>query len=287
MEWLHHVPDVVWAALSGAVVASGISLFTTILSNRNSRKQLRMQLQDNGLQRDRDRAMALRRDVYLPASEALTRMQAALGQLTDIGADQARIGRHISTGMGILYKAHLVANAPTVRALMAYQAAFMPVYLEVIMLRSSLVVHKMGIETQQKFIDRADAEYQRIVQIMKQHNIAGSTDRAAFERLNAQSVVELQALKTHSDKQSVLRSQLFAGQMALGEKLAEALAKTAAVLPDALISCRHELEMPIDDPIEYRSLFEQQQSAAREIMLEAVRGTRKLANAMSDPTATD
>jgi hypothetical protein len=39
MEWLHHVPDVVWAALSGAVVASGISLFTTILSNRNSRKK--------------------------------------------------------------------------------------------------------------------------------------------------------------------------------------------------------------------------------------------------------
>ena len=72
MDWIHHVPDPVWAALIGAIIASGVSFVVTILSNRNSRKQLQMQLDENARQRDRERTMTLRRDVYLPATEAIT-----------------------------------------------------------------------------------------------------------------------------------------------------------------------------------------------------------------------
>lgn len=84
LDALHHVPEVVWAALIAALVA----FTSTVLSNRNSRKQLKLQLDDNALQRDRDRTMCLRRDVYLPAAEALARLQGALGKLTSVNADQ-------------------------------------------------------------------------------------------------------------------------------------------------------------------------------------------------------
>jgi hypothetical protein len=158
MEWMHHLSDTVWAALTGAAIASGVSLLTSILSNRNSRKQLRMQLQDNALQRDRDRAMALRRDVYLPAAEAIAHMQVTLGRLLDLDVDQTEIGRQMCADLSTLAKVHLVAKEPTVKALMAHQAVFMPGYLELTILRGTLLIHKAGIANHQKYIDGAEAD---------------------------------------------------------------------------------------------------------------------------------
>jgi SAM-dependent MidA family methyltransferase len=245
-----------------------------------------MQLDDNSLQRDRDRTMTLRRDVFLPGAEAIARMQAALAQLTNLDADVVQIGQHIADNLGALAKVHLAASESTVRALLRYQKNFMSAYSEIIMIRSALLITKSGIADHQKYIDRADEEIQRIVQLMKQHNIAGSTDQAAFGRLVDQSKIEQDARKNHSEKQSTLRQKLFAGQMGLGEKLAELAIESSGLIPDALISCRQELELPID-AVEYRKLYEEQQEAARAMMREVVRRTRDLvaSSAQSDANA--
>jgi hypothetical protein len=74
-DFLHHVPEVVWSAL----IAASVAFFTTTLSNRNSRAQLQMQLDATARREKIEREMALRRDVYLPATEAITRASASLG----------------------------------------------------------------------------------------------------------------------------------------------------------------------------------------------------------------
>jgi hypothetical protein len=73
---LHRVPDVVWAAL----IAAGVAFLTTTLSNRNSRKQLKMQLDSSAQHQKLEREMALRRDVYLPVAEAIPRMNGCIGR---------------------------------------------------------------------------------------------------------------------------------------------------------------------------------------------------------------
>jgi len=70
----HHVPETVWAAL----IAAGVAFLTTTLSNRNSRKQLQMQLTHNAGQQKQEREMALRRDVHLPVIEAIVRARTEL-----------------------------------------------------------------------------------------------------------------------------------------------------------------------------------------------------------------
>lgn len=235
--------------------------------------------------RQREREISLRRDVYLPAAKAIARIQATLGLLTDINADQMAIGRRLAVKFGTLAKAHLVASESTVRALMNYQTALMSAYLELLVLRGPLVLKKIAIESHQKYIDRADAGLQRIDQLMKQHNISGNADQAAFERLVAQSKIEQNARKSHSDKQSALHKELALGQIALTERMAELAVNTARLIPDALLSCRQELSLPID-PVEYRRLYEAQQEAARMIMSEAARRSRDLV-AAADSISTD
>ena len=294
------VPLAVWLTLAASVVVAVVSAATAIVvmwrSNVNSRRILREQLErgaeqfgrqmeHDARQRGLEREMSLRRDVYLPVADAIVRIQAALGQLTDIRADQLAIGRRVAIDLGALAKTHLVASESTLRAVMKYQKALMPAYLELIMLRGPLVVKRTGMEDHQKYIDRADAELQRIVQLMKQHNISGNTDRAAFDRLVAQSEIEQKTRKGHSDKQLALHKEMALGQIALAETMGVLAVKIANLIPDAIISCRQELGLPIDQA-EYRKLYAEQQEAALEMMREAARRGREFM-AASDSAPAD
>jgi hypothetical protein len=307
------VPLAVWLTLLASVLVGILSSATTIIvmwrSNANSRKNLHEQLNHNAKQardqliqdsnhfgnqldhderqRNRERAMALRRDVYLPAADALAHIQLSLGHLTDLNADQMAIGRQLAVDLGTLAKTHLVASEATVRALMIYQKALMPAYTELVLLRAPLLIKKAAIDDHQKYIDRADAEIQRIVQLMKQHNISGNTDKAAFDRLVAQSTIEQNARKNHSDKQLALHRDMGLGQIALAERMAKLVADTASLIPDAIIFCRQELELPID-PVEYRNLYAEQQGAAKRVMTEAIRrGREMIAAAAADKESSD
>jgi hypothetical protein len=279
-DWMPHLPDAVW----GAVVGASIALLTTFLNNRHSRKQLRMQLADNALQRDRDRTISLRRDVYLAAAEAMNRIQTSLGQLTNTDTKPTTIGRELSMNLGFLGKVHLVATEPTVKALMAYQREMGVAFAEVVIMRGALDLKKTGIEAHQKYMDRADAERWKLIDQMKQHNLSGSLDHAAFDRLKDQAEIEKQAFDTHSEQQKTLRQELFAGQMEMGEKSTDLAAKAAAQIPDVLIACREELELPIDAD-GYRTMFAEQQNAAREVTRQAVRSARKMAGIEQTPIA--
>jgi len=258
---LHHVPDVLWGALIAALVA----FTSTMLSNRNSRKQLRMQLSSNALQQDRERAMALRRDVYLPAAEALARCQGALGRLTDVNADQKAIARQLVVDLATFAKIHLVASESTIFALMTYQKTFMPAYFELLELRAPLMNRQRAIEEQQTFMDAAIAEHKQIVQLMRDHNLSGSSDTALMDRLKLQSQSLLQRHNQYNEQQTALGREQSVAQLNIVEKLTEILERTAPLVPDTLLSARHDIDMPIDDA-RYRKLYGEQQEAALHMM---------------------
>jgi hypothetical protein len=255
------VPDTVWAAL----IAASVAFVTTTLSNRNSRKQLAMQLKHNADQQKLEREMALRRDVYLPAVEAVSRIQASMSRLMDVKEDQTALGRSMVDNTATLLKAHLVAQQPTVTALMKFQRAVMPGYVQMLVKRTPLVVRKTQIELTQGFLDASIAEHQRIVQLMKEHNIAGSTDRAAMERLNLQAKNELENHSRHLATMNELNAQQGADLLALGAVLTNWLEEHSSLLTEALLCARRDLELPIDEA-EYRRLSAEQQSAALAVM---------------------
>ncbi len=258
---LFHVPDTVWAAL----IAASVAFVTTTLSNRNSRKQLRMQQDHNAGQQRLEREMSLRRDVYLPAIEAVSRIQASMSRLMDVKEDQTALGRSMVDNTAMLLKAHLVAQQPTVTALMKFQKAVMPGYVQMLVRRAPLVVRKTQIDLTQGYMDSAIAEHQRIVQLMKEHNIAGSSDRAAMERLNVQAKNELENHSRHTATMKELNAQQGADVLKLGAALSDWLEEHSSLLPEALLCARRDLALPIDEA-EYRRLSAEQQSAAIAVM---------------------
>lgn len=268
---LHHVPDTVWAAL----IAAGVAFVTTTLSNRHSRKELRMQLDHNASERDRDRAMALRRDVYLPAIEAVTRTQAALGQVVDLNADVSALSKQMVADFSTIAKVHLIAGEATVRGLLAFQKALMPAYFELLTRRASLDLRRGAIATEQSLFDRALAEHQKLTQMMQQINLANSPDApAAMERVKAQADIQMKEMKAHAGKEAALHAEQMADHLSVMQRLTELSSGVAELMPETLLSARAELDLPIDPDL-YKRLFVEQQEAVQNTISEFVEGLRK------------
>jgi hypothetical protein len=71
---------IIWSGLIGALVA----LMGTLLANWNSRCQLRMQHMHDAKQAELERAMSLRREVYMEAANWLTYMRQSFARYPDV-----------------------------------------------------------------------------------------------------------------------------------------------------------------------------------------------------------
>jgi uncharacterized membrane-anchored protein YhcB (DUF1043 family) len=263
-----------YAAAGAAVLSSIVTFVSSSLSNRNSRKQIERQLEHSANQRDRDRAMTLRRDVYLPAVEAVVRTAGALGQLIDLTADASALGTQLIADFATMAKVHLVASESTVRELLTFQKALTPAWIELLALRASLVARQQSIAVHGSLIDGTLAEKRHLVQLMRQHNLSGSTDQAAMDRLSAQFQNEEINFQTHFAAQATLMQAQAAEHLRIADRCAELSLQVAKTMPEALISARLELELPID-AAEYRGLVVEQQEAVQRTTREWIDRARR------------
>ena len=78
------VPDIVWSG----IFASTITLLGVFVSDWKNSKRLQQQLKFTERENERARQMALRKEVYLPAAGALTRLQSHLFSLGSVAPDR-------------------------------------------------------------------------------------------------------------------------------------------------------------------------------------------------------
>jgi hypothetical protein len=94
VAWVHTVPDVIWSAAIGAVLASGISFFGVRSANASSLARLHVQHVNDAAeadkqrahdaeQKDEDRKAAIRREVYTKAIEEAHTLIGAIAGFPD------------------------------------------------------------------------------------------------------------------------------------------------------------------------------------------------------------
>ncbi len=265
LGWLQEVPNVVWAA----VIAAGIAFITTILTNRNSRMQLRMQLDHTAQQRDRERSLALRREVYLPAAEAMTQLQGVLGQLGNVDLEQSELQRQIATHSAALSKINLVASNSTVIAVMEYLGVVTPIMLKLLEMRLPIVVRKRLIDQQRTFADAAIAEHGRFLAVLKQYNLEGGKSQAEYDRVTLQCKNELELHRKYSEELQRLWKAQCADILSIAQVIGEDVMRTAQLVPNIVLSARRDLDMPIDEK-EFRERFAEQIREARKALEETI-----------------
>jgi hypothetical protein len=255
-----------------AYIAAGVALLSAIgswvaswRSNKNSRAQLVLQLQHAADQRDRDREMSLKRDVFLPAVEALIRSQGILGKTINPEFELPELGQQLMADQAIMAKIHLVGTEKTVTALMTFMNQLMPAYLELSTMRIPLVVCRNAIDAEQSVIDRSNALQQQNIELMRQFNIAGKSDQAEWERLRGLFDAEQDTYRQHTERKAELWEEYNAHMRRAFTRMTELAQTTSSLIPHAVLAAREEIELPIDQA-KYQKLFGDQPKIVQQVM---------------------
>jgi hypothetical protein len=117
VDWLSRVPATFWGVLAG----SFFSLGGVLLSNRNSARNLRIQLDHDRKTRAIEREMALRKDVYLVAAEAIAAGMLALGRIANVNMQREALDDFNKIAPAIA-KVYVIGRIETIDAVVTVQA---------------------------------------------------------------------------------------------------------------------------------------------------------------------
>lgn len=250
IDWLARVPTTFWAVVAG----SFFSLGGVWLSNRNSRKNLQTQLDHDRQVRTVDREMAIRRDIYLAAAEALSAGFIAVERFGDIKLEPDEIVAPFIEKAPAIAKINIVGSIETLKGISAVTSALNAAYMHLHGERipAQAIKSRYGVVSRQ--LETLLLNQTRSVEMMKEENFKGRPDGVRWNAIQANFAFESAEIKTQLAEQIELERAMGAEQLRLTELAMEQMKTLNTVLAPLVCSVRVELGLPIDEPI-LRAMF--------------------------------
>jgi hypothetical protein len=270
------IPLALWVA----IIVPVLSLLGVWRSNKNARENLEKQLMHSAEQqtrqlahdanqRDLERKMSLRREVYLQAAAALAHSNASIGRVTIVEYDQNKITKEFTDDLATISRVHIVGSNETVEAVMNYVNELGAAFMNLVRRRVPLAVRMQNIETHVALMNRANADRERLLATMQQYNLQGIKDSEKWNALNVQFGFANQQFEAQSQLAARLRIDQMKEQLAVSEYVREIAERNTILLSNAVLAVRNEMEMPLD-----KKQYERQWAAQREKLDEGWRPFR-------------
>lgn len=256
-----------------ALLAAVGSWVATSRTNRNARLQQERALAHDAEQRDRERRMTVRRDVYIPIAQAISHAQSLLGHLTDPEADHKETVVAFAADLATMAKIHAVGSEQAIAAMMGYLKVLVGTYLQLLTARVDLLSRKAAIAKETALIEAAERAVQRFQETAGQLHLAGDAE-AESARLRQLVEIEQNSHKEHLQRRGQLLREQATAQLELLGQLTAALSRMAEAMPDVVLTARADLDMPLDSAA-YRALFAEQQGPGLQAIREAQEQLRR------------
>lgn len=179
LNLLNSIPNVVWSG----VIASVITLLGVFLSNMSNNRRFRLQLKHESLEKERARAADLRRDVYLPAAEEVTKAMTFLSGLAKADLRKVNPMDGVQGFFAASAKLHLVADEKTAGPVADFSAAFGQLLMRVIAKIIPIQKLQIDIEILDGLYEKFQADANRVLVERGRMVETGNGDRELFELL--------------------------------------------------------------------------------------------------------
>ena len=149
--------------LLGGIIAAVLALTMNRQSNRQQNVRLKLQLQHEADQSNREREMALRRDVYLEAASEMAKAGYFIAKFGDLNLP---LGEHEAMAKNFgaaMSKVHMVAGMEILTKAIEASNVFASINLELNLLRFSLLLNQKDISILQKSVENDIAQQQNLV----------------------------------------------------------------------------------------------------------------------------
>jgi hypothetical protein len=245
------IPNVIWAA----IIASGLTFLGVTLSNRANRKCLLLQLNHAAQQKDKERELQIRKEVYMEAAEAIAESIKDIQLLPNriIYTNNLEIGNKL---LQALAKVHMVGTLDTIKNTIQFMGKFNQLTLPIVPEITKFAVLKQELANLNNL-----SEIQ--INSMKEIN-------KNFEQMNSSSkqnpnILDIykktfESMKTNHDTTIASMINKEAQQKTLHTKLLSMCLKAGIYLQKeslyVILSIRKELNLEIDSA-EYISEMEE------------------------------
>jgi hypothetical protein len=250
-DLFEHVPVVFYAATTASI----ITLLGAWLQNRSESQRNMERLTHDAMQRDREREMALRREVYFRAAEAMAQAQEYLSGFASSEIAPQRQDAMIRGVGADLNKVHIVGSLPTVKAIVEANQFFVHAVADLSIKKLPLQQLVQEIEYEQRIIDSAAAQRDEALTTMKEMNRAGTDNRGLWEIQNRIFHDEQKDIDAALAKRERLQQTLAQRQLEFLRLCADAGLQFGKLVVKANLAIRRELELPLD-AAEYLTLMQ-------------------------------
>lgn len=244
-EIIARIPTEVWAAIAGAALALG----GVLLTNRNNRQQLVASLEHDSEQRNRERELALKRDIYVPAAEGVNRLVRLIYSMNDLDLSNDQLVLEQKEASTAIARLQVVASNELIQATNVFMHAFNLAYMEMILKRAPLIDNKIKMDLVEGVLKNVNQDQDRLIEYMRQANLSGSPDQNAMNMLNR----SFEYGQTRRTELSAQHQKLWVEQgharLTLSDACFSEGVKLSNLVPPMLFAARRELEMPIDEAV--------------------------------------
>ena len=273
LTWLMATLSAVPATFWGVIVGSFFTLLGGYVTNRASDRRQRSQFQHEFTLKREERELALRKDIYLAAAEAIQEGAIALGSLSNLEVASAEATKGLLARLPAVAKVQVIARGDTLRAVAEASGFLSAALLRLMGRRLPLDIARGRLRVLQEECAGFGKERDRWLEEMKQHNLAGTPNAQRWAVLQGNHNFEDRRIAEAQARILAETQGLFTAQL---DFTAECLAESrqlARLLVPAVLAVRGELGIAIDER-EFRAVVQGQlamQQAATDAFLETAR----------------
>jgi hypothetical protein len=237
--YVAQLPSNLWTYL-GAIASI---VFGSWIGTRNALKIQRMQFELQSIERQTDRQIQMRREVYLPAVDAMVGVMGAIGRALDPKVGQEEITAAERAFSVSIARVQVVASKETIEAVSALQRAVLQQIVTFAAERFPLQLRQSSVDLAAKWMQIHQQEQSRLIEMMKAFNLAGERDMnrwAAIERQARDVEVQLEEV---SERWRSLSAEQMSAQLELTRAWPARAIPIMKLQVRALTAIRNELEV--------------------------------------------
>lgn len=240
LQVLQIIPGGVWGFLAGMMS----SIAVLVIANRHNLRQQRIQLAHDAREHDRERQMQLRRDVYLPASDAVVSIMSAMSKFINLDIHEEELTGVLEANGPPLQRVQMVASEETVRAVSAAQRDSAPMFMRLIAMRIPLRLRKADMDRDVEMMKRYVSETSATVALLNEPQSPDAASIARVAKLKARLSSIHQERTACLGRIETLGAEVLKQSLEYLEHVADAIGNMSAVWTPAIIAIRAELEVP-------------------------------------------
>lgn len=241
MNWLASIPHVVWAAV-GASTITLLGVFA--------------QLKHDAKQRNIEREMKLRRDVYLPAAEHLATAIGYIAKLPNVDFDTQGEMAPIQSFIASAAKINVIGGDETIAATNILVGKFNSLVVQLMSKKLPLIKLKHEIKTLEKITENCQARRDAALADMKSLNFNKETDQGLWQLVQSQFSSAQEDETKYQDELAGKRDSWMKLTCDMLIECVKAGGQIQDFVTPVLLSIRKELDLPLDQE-RYRKIVEQ------------------------------